>query len=102
MGLDRLSARSRWVRNRVESHPRLLVRDGVVDRDALRRQRTTDRELHATLRVNGARSVSKMPGGRWRNQRLPHDREPADEDLIAPIIEGRRGTKPERVARTAQ
>jgi hypothetical protein len=71
MGLDRLSGRSRWVRNRVESHPRLLVRDGVVG-------------------VDGEISV------------FLNNREPADEDLLAPIIEASRAMKPQRSARTGR
>ncbi len=60
MALEELSARFRWVRNRVESKPRLLVRDGVIDHEALDRERTTLRELHAALRTSGARSVSQV------------------------------------------
>lgn len=60
MALDELSARFQWVRNHVESKPRLLVRDGIIDRNALDKERTTLRELHAALRTSGARSVSQV------------------------------------------
>ena len=106
VGLEYLSGRSHWVRNRVESHPRLLVHDGVVDGDALLRERTTERELHAALRVSGARSMSQV---RYAILEVDgeisvflNDREPADEDLILPIIEASRGTKEQRPARSSK
>jgi len=106
VGLEYLSGRSHWVRNRVESHPRLLVHDGVVDGDALLRERTTERELHAALRVSGARSMSQV---RYAILEVDgeisvflNDREPADEDLILPIIEASRGTKAQRPARSSK
>lgn len=58
--LEEVAERSRRVRDFVESHPRLLVRDGVIDFDALRRERTTQRELYAELRSNGARSLEQV------------------------------------------
>lgn len=58
--LEKLSARFKWVRDHVESRPQLLVRDGVIDREALDKERTTLRELHAALRTSGARSVSQV------------------------------------------
>ncbi len=93
------------MRDRVESHPRLLVHDGVVDLDALRRERTTERELHANLRVNGARSMSQVHAILEVDGEISvflNDKEPADEDLIVPILEASRGMKPARPARTSQ
>jgi uncharacterized membrane protein YcaP (DUF421 family) len=60
IGLEWLSGRSRHVRDYMESRPRVLVRDGVVDFDALRKERTTRRELYAELRMKGARSLSQV------------------------------------------
>jgi uncharacterized membrane protein YcaP (DUF421 family) len=60
VALEKLSLRSRLVRNYVESHPRLLVAHGVVNDEAMNRERTTLRELHAALRINGARSLSQV------------------------------------------
>lgn len=60
MALEELSARYPKVRNHVESRPRLLVRDGVVDHRALDKERTTLRELHAALRTRGARSLCEV------------------------------------------
>ena len=106
MGLDWLSERSRWVRNRVESHPRLLVRDGVVDHDALRRERTSEHELHAALRVHGARSVSQVQYAilevSGEISVFLSNREAQGDDLLAPIIAASSGTKPQRPARTGQ
>ncbi len=60
MALGDLSARFAWIRDHVESKPQLLVRYGVIDREALDRERTTLRELHAAMRTSGARSVSQV------------------------------------------
>jgi uncharacterized membrane protein YcaP (DUF421 family) len=38
----------------------VLVRDGVVDREALKSERTNERELHAALRKAGARSMAQV------------------------------------------
>lgn len=60
MLLEVASGHSRAVRDYVESRPRVLVRDGRVDWEALRRERTTRRELFAELRIKGARSLSQV------------------------------------------
>lgn len=60
VALEEVAERSRRVRDFVESHPRVLVRDGVIDFDALRKERTTQRELYAELRSNGARSLAEV------------------------------------------
>ena len=60
MLLEIASAHFRPVRDYVESRPRILVRDGQVDWDALRRERTTHRELFAELRIKGARSLAQV------------------------------------------
>jgi len=60
MGLDALTVRYRPVRSHVESHPRLLVENGVVNQQALRAERANIRELNAALRVNGARSLAQV------------------------------------------
>lgn len=60
MGLDALTVRWAPVRRQVESHPRLLVDNGVVNQQALRAERTNIRELNAALRINGARSLAQV------------------------------------------
>jgi len=60
IGLEWLGERSRGVRDYVESRPRVLVRDGVVDWEALARERTTRRELYAELRLKGARGLEQV------------------------------------------
>jgi uncharacterized membrane protein YcaP (DUF421 family) len=60
IGLEWLGERSRGVRDYVESRPRVLVRDGVVDWAALARERTTRRELYAELRLKGARGLEQV------------------------------------------
>lgn len=58
--LDLATVRFRRVRDYVESHPRVLVRDGVIDQRALHRERTNVRELNAALRCAGARSIEQV------------------------------------------
>lgn len=60
VAIEQVAERSRPLRDYLESHPRVLVRDGVVDTDALRKERTTERELHAQLRIKGARSMQQV------------------------------------------
>lgn len=51
--LDWLSYRWKWLHRLLEPEPLVLVRDGRVDADALRRERMTEGELAAQLRLNG-------------------------------------------------
>lgn len=51
--LKALTARSRRVRDVVEGEPRLLIRDGVVLRRALREEKVERSELEAALREHG-------------------------------------------------
>ncbi|MCF7222224.1 DUF421 domain-containing protein [Marilutibacter chinensis] len=60
MGMETLAEHHSKVRDYLESRPQVLVRDGVVDQDALDRERTTLRELHAKLRMAGARDLSEV------------------------------------------
>jgi uncharacterized membrane protein YcaP (DUF421 family) len=60
MWMDRATVRYRRVRDYVESHPRVLVRDGVIDQRALHKERTNVRELNAALRCAGARSIEQV------------------------------------------
>lgn len=60
MWMERLTDRSEFVRDQVESFPRVLVRDGVVDAEALGKERTNERELYAALRYAGARSIDQI------------------------------------------
>ena len=54
------STHFRPLRDYVESRPRILVRGGCVDWDALKHERTTHRELFAELRIKGARSLAQV------------------------------------------
>ena len=101
MALEELSARFHWVRNRVESQPRLLVRDGIVDRQALDRERTTLRELHAALRTSGARSMSEVEYAILEvtgeiSVFLSKGEAPGDEDLLTAVVQA--SGKPAAVA----
>lgn len=58
--MERATNRSESVRDYVESCPRVLVRDGVIDDEALGKERTNERELYAALRGAGARSIEQV------------------------------------------
>lgn len=60
VGLEAWGQRSKMIEDCTESHPTVMVRNGVIDHEALRRERTTLRELYAELRVGGARSLSQV------------------------------------------
>ncbi len=60
LGLENISKRMRWARDYLETRPTVLIRTGVVDDDALFRERTTRRELHAALRSQGVRDISQV------------------------------------------
>ena len=58
--LDIIAGKAKPVRSFIDSHPRILVRDGRVDADALGDERTTRDELYANLRQCGARSLAQV------------------------------------------
>lgn len=58
--LENTANRFRPVRDYLESRPRILLRDGKVDFDALAKERTTQRELYAVLRNKGAVALSQV------------------------------------------
>lgn len=101
VGFEAWSQRSRRVGDFAESRPTVMVEDGVIDHEALRRERTTLRELNAELRVAGARSLSQV---RYAILEMTgefsvflNDQEPAGEDLLIDAIRLQRG-KPTRQA----
>jgi len=101
VGFEAWSQRSRRVGDFAESRPTVMVEDGVIDHEALRRERTTLRELNAELRVAGARSLSQV---RYAILEMTgefsvflNDEEPAGEDLLIDAIRLQRG-KPTRQA----
>ena len=102
VGLETLGQRFKRVGDATESRPTLLVVDGVIDHDALRRERTTLRELHAELRVGGARSLSQV---RYAVLEMTgefsvflNDIEPEDEDLLEDIVSEERKSGSRRAA----
>ncbi len=52
--------RVRAIRNYLESEPRVLVKHGALDFDALKKERTTERELLASLRCSGAVALCQV------------------------------------------
>ena len=92
MLLEVASARFRGVRDYVESRPRVLVREGRVDWEALRRERTTRRELFAELRIKGARSLAQVDAAILEVTGdisvFLNDRTDGGDDLIGYVLEG--------------
>lgn len=86
VGLEAWSQRSSAVGDCTESKPTVMVRDGAINHEALRRERTTLRELYAELRVGGARSVSQVRFAILETTGefsvFLNDIEPGDEDLL--------------------
>ena len=101
IGLENLSERSRRVRDYVESRPRLLVVDGVVDLDAMRRERTTQRELYAELRTKGARSLAQVQYAILEVTGdisvFLNDSRPPDQDLLRYVLEDDRSLLPQQL-----
>jgi uncharacterized membrane protein YcaP (DUF421 family) len=48
-----LSVRFQWVRELIKAEPTLLLRDGRILHDALRKQRVTESEIRAAVRAKG-------------------------------------------------
>jgi uncharacterized membrane protein YcaP (DUF421 family) len=48
-----LAVRLKWVRELIKAEPTLLLRDGQILHDALRKQRVTESEIRAAVRAKG-------------------------------------------------
>jgi len=100
LALENLSERSRRVRDYVESRPRLLVVDGVVDCDALRKERTNQRELYAELRAKGARSLAQVQYAILEVTGdisvFLNDSSPTADDLLRYVVEDDRRLLPQQ------
>lgn len=90
VGLEAWSQRSKRIRDCTESRPTVMVANGVIDHEALQRERTTLRELHAELRVGGARSLSQV---RYAILEMTgefsvflNDENPEDEELLLDVV----------------
>ena len=96
--LEWLGERSRGVRDYVESRPRVLVRDGVVDWEALARERTTRRELYAELRLKGARGLEQVDAAilevTGEVSVFLNEREPSRQDLLDYVFDDRYAEAP--------
>ena len=98
IGLENIAERARPVRDYLESRPRVLVCDGVVDEEALFKERTTRRELYAELRIKGACSLSQV---RYALLEVTgdisvflHDGPPKDDDLLDYVVDRRKYDPP--------
>lgn len=60
IALENFANAAKPVRNYLESRPTVLVPYGKIDVAALKRERTTERELYARLRIEGAVELSQV------------------------------------------
>ncbi len=60
IGIEKSASHSRAIRDYLESRPCVLVQDGQIDMAALKRERTTTRELYAILRSNRAVALAQV------------------------------------------
>ena len=99
VGLEWWAERSSHVRDYMESRPRVLVRDGEVDYDALRKERTTLRELLAELRMKGASAMSQVDVAILEVTGdvsvFLNDSKPAKKDLIEYVLEENNPSPPD-------
>lgn len=99
IGLEWFAEHSRPLRDYLESRPRVLVRDGVVDYDALRRERTTRRELYAELRMKGASALSQVDAAILEVTGdvsvFLNDRKPDGKDLLEYILDPQHHSPPQ-------
>ena len=91
VALELLANRSQALRDYLESRPRVLVHDGKIDRDALRKERTTERELFASLRGAGAVAMAQVDVAvlevTGAISVILNDRKPATRDLIDYLLD---------------
>lgn len=97
--MEEIAERSKKARDFIESRPRVLVRDGVVDRDALVKERTTQRELYAELRLKGARSLQQVECAILEVTGdisvFINDQQTGDRDLLDYVLEPRQHSPPQ-------
>lgn len=88
--------RVRAMRDFLESEPRILVKDGAIDFDALKKERTTDRELYASLRGSGAVALCQVDLAilevTGSISVVLNDSKPQQRDLIEYLLSG--GSRP--------
>lgn len=89
--IEKAAYHSRHFRDYLESRPCLLVRDGVVNVDTMRRERTTRRELYANLRLHGAQALSQVEFAilevTGEITVVLNDEKPAKRDLLDYLVE---------------
>lgn len=89
--MENLANASQPVRDYLESEPTVLLHKGRVNYDALKTERTTERELFASLRLQGAVSLSQVEvailevtGG---ISVILNDDKPKDRDLVDYLLD---------------
>lgn len=98
--LEKAGIRFRPVRDYIESRPKVLVRDGDVDWNALKCERTTRRELFAALRAKDARSLGRVHAAILEVSGdisvFLNDKEDGSDDLLRYLLEDDPGLEPAR------
>lgn len=91
VGIEKFANRCQPVRDYLESEPKVLLHQGRVDYDALRGERTTERELFASLRLQGAVSLSQVEVAilevTGAISVILNDHPPTDRDLIDYLLD---------------
>lgn len=93
IGLENLADAVRPVRDFLESRPTVLVRGSWIDEAALKRERTTRRELYASLRIKGAVALSQVDAAILEVTGdisvVLNDSKPVQRDLVDYLMDGR-------------
>lgn len=58
--LNKLTFRNRFLEKMLDGTPRILVRDGKMDREALRKEQITEQELFEAMRNEGVDDLGKV------------------------------------------
>lgn len=99
VALEWMSEHWQPMRDYLESRPRVLVRNGEVDFEALRKERTTRRELYAELRMKGASSLSQVDAAILEVTGdvsvFLNDRNPDANDLLEYVLDPDRHAAPQ-------
>ena len=104
IGIEKSASHSRAIRDYLESRPWVLVQDGQIDMAALKRERTTTRELYAILRSNRAVALSQVELAILEVTGeiivVLNDTKPEKRDLIDYLKTPASGDPPSRVSST--
>ncbi len=88
--LEKTAGNFQPVRDYLESEPSILVREGEIDWTVMKKERTTERELYASLRSGGAVALSQVELAilevTGSISVILNDSKPTDRDLIEYLL----------------